>query len=266
MWTTSPDKAMNELKTIDGLVDRLWALADMDFRMEQEHQERKAAREKARASAGSAGEAAPAPAAAAAESAPVELDEDSVSAIMSQAHVSRERAEEAYRANRGDLIAAITWCAGDSEREAQLKEQMTQMAEQQAAAQGHGAPVDSDDELFESSSLSTEQKADLLWPALFRYSLVGSYFTTLLNGVSSSELTSEQVQTVLYVNDEVGSAFGQTSESNNTNAVMAPLVCVTLGGVAFSLLWLTKDVNEGDEIVIQRRPVIRLPGVPRSCC
>jgi hypothetical protein len=209
----------------------------------------------------------------------LDLDEDSLCAIMSEAHVSRSRAEEAYVANKGDLIASITWCAGDSEREKAMKEHMTQIAEQQAAAQGHGAgaaEAAEDDENdaaaddwvpFDSSSLSLEAKASLLWPSLFRLGLVGSYFTTILNDVSSATLNASpsSVQTALFVNDEIGSAVQQVPEgSGKVNAIMAPLVCVTLGGVAFSLLWLTKDVEEGEEIFIATRPPIRLPGVPAT--
>jgi hypothetical protein len=317
MWTTSPETALTQLKTIDGLVDRLWALADMDWRLEQQRRARQKARIAAReekkkkateakaevreeakedgaaptptvdasvpvsaaGSAASASAAAAAPSAAASAPSSLDLDEDSLCAIMSEAHVSRSRAEEAYVANKGDLIASITWCAGDSEREKAMKEHMTQIAEQQAAAQGHGAgaaEAAEDDENdaaaddwvpFDSSSLSLEAKASLLWPSLFRLGLVGSYFTTILNDVSSATLNASpsSVQTALFVNDEIGSAVQQVPEgSGKVNAIMAPLVCVTLGGVAFSLLWLTKDVEEGEEIFIATRPPIRLPGVPAT--
>jgi len=321
MWTTTPETALTQLKTIDGLVDRLWALADMDWRLEQQRRARQKARIAAREekrkkaaeakagvreedgaaptptvdasvpipAAGSAAAAAAAPSAAASAPSSLDLDEDSLCAIMSEAHVSRSRAEEAYIANKGDLIASITWCAGDSEREKAMKEHMTQIAEQQAAEQGHGgddkagegagagATAEAEDDEndaaaddwvpFDSSSLTLEAKASLLWPSLFRLGLVGSYFTTILNDVSSATLNASpsSVQTALFVNDEIGSAVQQVPEgSGKVNAVMAPLVCVTLGGVAFSLLWLTKDVEEGEEIFIATRPPIRLPGVPKT--
>ncbi len=273
MWTTTADKARQQLHDIDGLVDRLWGLADMDRRLEEERVEKRKQKQQAKAAAPA--EAAPAPASGAAASASaaaaaapsLELDEDSLSAIMSEASVSRERAVEAYTVNKGDLIQSITWCGGESERESQMKGAMMQMAEAQAAAEGHGdaaaAEDDDDDEPFDSSSLSLAEKANLLWPMLFRAGLVGSYFTTVLNDVSSASLSAEgAVQATLFVNDEIGSAVGQASHVANANALMAPLVCVTLGGVAFSLLWLTQDVKEGDDILIPKRPTIRVPGVP----
>ena len=67
---------------------------------------------------------------------------------------------------------------------------------------------------------------------------------------SALSASPSAVQTTLFLHDELGSAVAQASSdqrSVNINAVMAPLVCVkTLGGVAFSLLWLTKDVKEGE--------------------
>ena len=182
---------------------------------------------------------------------------------MSEAHVSRDRALEAFTSCRGDLIQSIVWCAGESEQEKSMKAAMEQMAESQAEAQVAEA-AEEEDTPFDSSSLSVSQKAELLWPWLFRAGLVGSYFTTLQNDVSSSSLKSEDVQSTLYVNDEVGSAVAQAYDANNANAVMSPLVAVTLGGIGFSLLWTTKDINEGDELLIPRRPPIRLAGVPWS--
>lgn len=249
LWTTSLTEGPKQLKEIDGLVDRLWTLADMDRHLEEERAE-------AIANAPATAESA-APAAAA----PVDLDEETLSAIMSEASVSRDRAIEAYRTNAGDLIQSIVWCGGESEREKATKAQMERMCEEQAAAQlatsNPAAALPED-----LSTLTLEQRVPLLWEGLFKHGLVGSYFTTTQNDVSSSSLKQEDVQTTIYVNDEIGSAFGQANDPANANATMAPLICVTLGGVAFTLLWLTQDLAEGDEVLIPRRPNIRLPGAP----
>lgn len=267
LWTTTATQAPKQLREIDGLIDRLWTIADMDFRLELERQARVARVTEAQAAAATAAPVAAASSAPVTAAAPVEIDEDSLCAIMSEASVSRDRALEAYTANKGDLISSITWLAGESERETQMKASMMAMAEAQAAAQGIGAPAPvlapEDAQPFDSSTLSRDAKADLLWTHLFKAGLVGSYFTTLANDVSPSALRNEDVQSTLFVNDEVGSAVGQANDAANANATMAPLVAVTLGGVGFSLLWLTKDVKEGDEILIPKRPAIRLPGVPQ---
>jgi NACalpha-BTF3-like transcription factor len=257
LWTTTLTQGPKQLNEIEGLVDRLWTLADMDGHLEEQRAERAANQPAA---------ATPAASTAAATSSaakPVELDEDALSAIMSEASVSREAAISAYRETGGDLIAAIVALGGESEREKATKAQMEQtlaaQAEQQLAAQGTNANDGLPEDL---SELTLEQRIPLLWEGLFRYGLVGSYFTTIQNDVSQSSLKQEDVQTTIYVNDEIGSAFGQANDEANAKAVQAPLVCVTLGGVGFTLLWLTADVEEGEEVLIRARPPIRIPGVP----
>jgi hypothetical protein len=54
-------------------------------------------------------------------------------------------------------------------------------------------------------------------------------------------LDHEDENAALFV--EVGSSAGQASDDHNARAQMSPLVCVTLGGVALSLLWLTRDAK-----------------------
>lgn len=273
LWTTSVGKGLQQLTEIDGLVERLWTLADMDRRIQEEREEKAAAAAAAKpaAAAAAAPAASPAAAGAGAESdasaSLEEPDEHVLSALMSEASVSRDRAIEAYRANKGDLIASVVWCGGVSEREQQMQSTVEKMVEQQQQQQAAAAGADDSDaavEPFDSSSLSLDEKAALLWPWLFRAGLVGSYFTTVQNEVSASSLRNEDVNCALFVNDEVGSSVAQANDANNANAQMAPLVCVTLGGVAFSLLWLTSDVKEGEEILITRRPPIRLAGVPST--
>jgi hypothetical protein len=246
LWTTSLAQGAAQLQQIDGLVDRLWTLMDMDRRL---------AEKRAEAAAGAAsGTGAPAATVAGADAPLVDVDESILSAIMSEASVSRERALESYQSNRGDLIASIISLGGQSEQEIQTQAAMEQIVASQVPAQEEAPAA--------VAPLTHEERVALVWSGLFEYGFVGSYFTTLQNDVSSSTLAAENVQTTIYVNDEFGSAVGQANDTANANAKMEPLVCVTLGGVGFSLMWLTKDLEEGDEVLITRRPAIRLAGVP----
>lgn len=252
LWTTTIDHAQEQLKKVDGLADRLWILANMDIHLENERRE----------AAANAPPAPAAPIAASARPAPVEveLDEDALAAIMAQASVSRDRAVEAYRTNGGDLIQSVVWLGGESEFEKETKAKMEAICEAQMAAQ---QPADAASSLPQDpSTLTLEQKVPLLWEGLFKYGLVGSYFVTSASNISASALKAEDVESVLYVNDEAGSAVAQAPTADAANAEMQPLICVTLNGAAFSLLWLTKDVAEGEEILIPRRPNIQLPGAP----
>ena len=255
MWTTTMKEGPKQLKEIDGLVDRLWTLANMDGHLEAEREERN----QAAAAATTQENASPFPAAA--SSAPVELDEDTLSAIMSGASVSRDRAIEAYRSNAGDLIASIVACAPESETEAAVKKQMeatlaTQDPANDTAALPNGRLPD------DLSTLTLEQRIPLVWEGLFKHHLVGSYFTTRKVDVSASSLTQDDVEHSLFVNDEIGSAIAMVRDPVNANAEMKTLICVTLDGVGFSLLWLTKDLAQGEEVLITQRAEIRLPGVP----
>jgi len=276
-WTTTLDQGPKQLREIDGLLDRLWEICDIDRRLQQGEAEAKHARklmgtaaprqQQAPSTDNAAVSTAASEADAASAASDVSIDEDHLRAIMSEAHVPRERAIEAYKATKGDLVQAILWCAGESEEEKELNARMEAMLEQQQRQQQQEAAQPSDESApagpVDPASLTFDQKVELLWAALFRHHLIGSYFTTVAKDVSAKQLKAEDVQTSLYVNEEVGTAIGQTRELANTNARLSSLVVVTLGGVAFSLLWLTQDVGEEEEVVIPMRPTVRIPGVPK---
>jgi hypothetical protein len=242
LWTTTLKTGLEQLRTIEGLVDRLWTLADMDRRLKEEREEAIHERNEAATLAAAAATTSGAGAGGAASASPeVELDEGILATIMSEGHVSRARAIEAYKANKGDLINSITWLAGPSEDEVRMNRQVEEMV----AAQGGAGSISPDKEAGlppDPDTLSDEEKIPILWEGLFKYGLVGSYFTTLATDVTQASLKPEDVQTTIYVNDEIGSAVGQANDANNANAIQAPLCVVTLGGVGFSLMWMTKDV------------------------
>jgi hypothetical protein len=111
----------------------------MDRRIQEEREEKAAAAAAANPAAAAA-PAAPAAAPAAASVSVEEPDERALSALMSAASVSRDRAVEAYRANKGDLIASVVWCSGrrhDQRAERKMQAALEERVELQLRIRAH---------------------------------------------------------------------------------------------------------------------------------
>ena len=81
---------------------------------------------------------------------------------------------------------------------------------------------------------------------------VGCYYTTKPRDEHRA-LTAADVTAHLYVNDDAGSAV---MEATSPNAQLMPLMCVTLNS-GLSVLWLTRDLDQGEEVFKPIRPAVR---------
>ena len=264
--------AVQQLTREPALVDRLWALMDLDTRLRREEREaerRKLAEVEARQRREDRKETddaeeerrmkeaeeekqrdrdrrlqqAEAERAAAADYS----DDESIAVLMTQTGASREQAVQALSNSSGDVIEAIN--ALNLSEHADVAAQPRTVAASSASSSSSSS---SSRPLSLSSLSDDERRAKTVWDALFRYDYVHVFYTAEPRE-ERRELRAEDVQAVLYCNDEVGSAV---AAGPSPNAELRPLYCVTLN-TAVSLLWLTRDAEQGTELSRPVRPQLR---------
>ena len=265
-WDVKADDAVQQLLRTPALVDRLYELMDLDRRLQHEaaltqarqeaevearrrQEDRKepddveaerrlkeAADEKQRdRDRREAGEGE-------AEGEEQWVDEDALSAVMTQTSASREAAAQALKSSRGDLIDAINSL---SLTDSPPPPSSTPSAPTPSPS---AAPPSVD-----VSSLSDEERrAKEVWDGMFRYGYVRQFYTTVPRD-DGRPLTAADVTTMLYVEDEVASAVVAAEEPN---ARIHSLYCVTLN-TPFSVMWITSDLEQGDEVIRSLRPLLK---------
>ena len=273
---TAPDKeAVQRLNLQPTLVDRLWEMMGMDERIRREEvaaeKRRRAERdEEARREDRKESEE------VVEERRRREVDEEkerervaqqqwtseeSVSCVMSQAEVTRDEAERALIHSRGDLIDAINaiTTSKPSGSEASSSSSSSSSSSPAPASIAYAAPPDASAHSTTAASTADlsalnepEQRAKRVWDALFTYKYAGVYYTTKPREERRA-LTAADVTAHLYVNDEAGSAMVQAA---NPNAQLCPLMCVTLN-TALSVLWTTRALDQGEEVVRPVRPAVK---------
>ncbi len=226
IWKFSNENGILQLKNSPELVEKLWNLMEMDRRIMEEEKEKSESEMENVTKLMEESALCPA---------------ESVSIVMQQTGVSRERAILALKSENGDLIEAINSIHPD---EARIHE--TRQTE------------NSNISTVDVSTLSEfDRKVKIVWESLFKYQYAGLYYTMLprAEGVRGP-VRPEEVDAIYFVNDEIGSAV---RTSINSNCSMAPFVCVTLAGQSFTLMWITKDAQPGEEILKPVRPAVKMP-------
>ena len=263
-WEAKEQDAVQSLIRTPGLVDRLWALMDMDRRREleeDEEDERKAREAEEALRRDDRKEPDSAEAERALKAAEDEkqrererrqgeeqgeeewANDDAVALVRAQTSASHERAVQALTDCRGDVIDAINM--------ATAQPSSTPSPPSSLPSSSASPPV-SETFVDEAALSDDERRARQVWDALFRYRYAQSFYTTTARE-DGRPLTAADIATTLYVEDEVGSAITAGPEPN---ARVSNLMCVTLNA-AFSLLWLTAELECGDEVVRPLRPALK---------
>jgi len=214
-WTTTAEYARTQLKHIEGLLDRVWRIADCERRLKEEL---KALKRQA---------------AAAARAKALKETEERVNALKSK----KEQGDNSVEA---DL------------KKAEEELNKLKLDEEEAKKETEG------EEEIEMPEMDVDAKIEYALRVLAKAGLLGTYFVAKKKGIKANELKQEDVDTLIYLNDEIGSAVRYSSEPN---AKLEPLVLVFSRGdvpLAFSLLWLTKDVPK-DGIITRERVAVPLP-------
>ena len=262
-WQVPEADAVAQLRRTPALVDRLWALMDLDRRVPREEAEEEARkraeveeqrrredrkedeREEAERQLREAEEQKQRERTRALEEEDWANDE-AVGVVIAQTQSSRDAAVRALQTCRGDLVDAIN-CITNAGAAAPPTPSSSSPSTLSAVSPC-AAPLD-------PSSLSDdERRAQRVWDALFTYRYIHSFYTTQPRE-ERRPLTAADVTTWLYVEDEVGSAV--TAGPEPTARVCA-LMCVTLN-TSFSVMWLTAHLDQGDEVVrrVRARPALR---------
>ena len=215
-------------------------------------------------------------------------NDESVACVMSQAQATREQATQALIHSRGDLIDAINAVntnkstdAAPSSSSTSSSSIPTSSSTPSTAATPSIASASSID-LF--SLTEPERRAKRVYDALFTYKYastqhtlpsiltssdkqaltrcvvcaalccryIGCYYTTKPRDERRA-LTAADVTAHLYVNEEAGSAV---VEAHNPTAQLCSFMCVTLN-TGLSVLWLTRDLDQGEEVIRPVRPTVR---------
>jgi len=228
-WTTNKELARQQLSEVDGLMDRLWTMMDMDRRLG----EKKAAEGKSD------------------KADEYEADEASVLAVCSQANVTEAQARQALLMHAGDIIAAIHHCESLSDKPETAEQAAVRQMEENLNENFRQSLAMQQPDMCQEA---IEKKISQLIDVMFDCGFAGTYFVTQPKS-EHQEFNPADVMNIIYVNDEVGSSIRFSAEPN---ARLEPLICITLGGIAYSLLWLVKDVDEED-IITRAPPVILRP-------
>ena len=264
-WDVNEADAVQQLMRTPGLVDRLWTLMDLDRRLRREEEEREVQKQ-VEAEAQRRREDRKEPEDVEAERKLKEAEEEkarererregeeewvseeSIACVMSQTEANREAAAQALKNCRGDLIDAINSLSSgtDTAPASTSASTSTSTYTPTPTPAPTSAPVD-------ASSLSDEEhRAQQVWNALFRYRYVRSFFTTTPRE-DGRPLTAADVTSHLVVEDEVGSAI---VAGQDPNARVSTLMCITLN-TSFSVMWLTRGLEQGDEVVRSIRPAVK---------
>ena len=272
-WSVPEQNAVQQLTRDPALVDRLWSLMDLDARLKREEREdrrRKQAEVEARQRLEDRKEPSEAEderqlkaaeeekqrdrdrqAAEAEQQSADYSDDESIALLMSQTGASREQAVQALSRSSGDFIEAIN-ALHISEPAAPYASAAAPPARTAVASSSSSSSSSPSPPLSLSSLSDDERRAKTVWDALFSYDYVHCYYTAQPRE-ESRELRAADVQTVLYCNDEVGSAVAAAASSN---AELRSLYCITLN-TAVSLLWLTSDAEQGTELSRPVRPQLK---------
>lgn len=209
-----------QILATDGLIDRLWSMFDVERRekikiIELQNSQLRIPPPK-----------------------PIDgdfkADPGSVELLMENCEISHDEAVAALAEANGDVITAL---------------------QEVEARQSRPKTLEIDEESLDAVKLPSytdEQRAKLIVATMFEAQLCGVYHVTAPNQ-DRSELSGDSIESVLFINDEVGTSI-RTGSSFNCR--VAPLVAIHLGGASFSLLWLLDDVQEDEELVAQPRPPV----------
>ena len=258
-WQVQEVQAMPQLNRAPALVDRLWALMDMERRGAREDEEEEG-RKRAQVEEQRRREDRKEDEEAEEERKLKEAEEEkqrertrlqeeddwandeAVAVVIDQTRCSREAAVRALQSSRGDLIDAIRSVTdADSTAAAPSSSSSTHSSSSPATASVDPSLLSDD-----------ERRAQRVWDALFRYRYAHSFYTTQPRE-DRHPLTAADVTTWLYVEDEVGSAVTTATQSN---ARVSQLMCITLN-TSFTVLWLTADLEHGDEVTRPIRPALK---------
>lgn len=247
-WEVKEADALRSLSHTPGLVDHLWNLMDLDRRTAKEEEERRVKRaadeEEARRredrKESEVAEEERKRKEAEDEKQKEREQEDSwcndeaIACVVTQTQASRDTAAAALKASRGDLIDAINSITSST------------------PPPSRPLPSTTSSSTDPSSLSDDEQRAKTVWESLFRYHYIHPLYTTSPRE-DRRPLTASDVILTLYVDDEGGSAINAGVESN---ARVAGLMCVTLG-VGFTVMWTTKDLEQGEEVIKPIRPALK---------
>ncbi len=245
-WTTTRDRASAQLMEHAPLVERLHnMLASTESGDEDQEQVEEESKNAAPTS---------------------EPSEDMVQLLMEQTGAPHELALATLRDTDSDLISAVEKLTGsfDEEKESPIDAAgselggRTTMADIERAMAAHCQMDEVDEESLEKMRARVIANLFSDPRGIAADGLAHCYFLQLGDS-SSSENASASAATpeqVWYVMDEVGSAvqIGDKADDGSErtpNARLAPLICATMGGQAFSLLWLTRPIKAGESVVVQ---------------
>ena len=215
-------------------------------------------------------------------------NDESVACVMSQTEATKEQAQQALIHSRGDLIDAInavntnkTTDSASSSSSSTSSSSSSSAASNSTQSVASTTSATSDSSIDLSSLTESERRAKRVWDALFTYKYVtyspvfvrslisqrslsvtcvlpvccryiGCYYTTKARDERRA-LTAADITPHLYVNEEAGSAV---AEAANPNAQLCSFMCVTLNS-GLSVLWLTRDLDQGEEVIRPVRPAVR---------
>ena len=208
-------------------------------------------------------------------------NDESVACVMSQAEASREQAQQALVHSRGDLIDAINSINSNKNNHA-----ASASSSSSSPPAASTTPTASASSVDVASLSEPERRAKRVWDALFQYKYactrllvshhcrcapastsypfapsvvpltarryVGCYYTTKPRDERRA-LVAADVTAHLYVNDEAGSAVVAAA---NPNAQLCSFMCVPLNS-GMSVLWLTRDLEQGEEVIRPVKPAVR---------
>ncbi|GAB5593508.1 hypothetical protein Unana1_08408 [Umbelopsis nana] len=214
-WTTKPENAKKELKSTPGLLDRLEVLMDIEKEEVEDSDEEEE----------------------------IEEDANMIDVVAEQANVSRDKAREALVAEKFDLVNAIMRLTMSEEFKAESDRLQEEVLGQLIAS---GKAEEKEERLKREKEERRETKEKELLDRRVNsvYNQMWMYNQTYQYSVVTPEGTTA-VESVWYVNDEVGSAIAHSSEPN---CAMVPFIFSRghNATIPYSVLFPIKNMAQGE--------------------
>ncbi|KAH8549063.1 tubulin-tyrosine ligase family-domain-containing protein [Umbelopsis sp. PMI_123] len=163
----------------------------------------------------------------------IEEDSDMIDVVAEQANVSREKARKALIAQRHDLVSAIMHLTMSEEFKAESDRLQDQVMGQLIASGKEERRKQREKEVL-------ERRINRVYSKMWTYNQTYQYSVVTPEGTTA-------VQSVWYMNDEVGSAITHASEPN---CVMLPFI-FSRGHdatIPYSVLFPIKDITHGEMV------------------
>ncbi|CAM0136865.1 hypothetical protein VKS41_007450 [Umbelopsis sp. WA50703] len=214
-WTTKPENAKKEIKAAPGLLDRLEALMDIEKEEVVDSDDEDE----------------------------VEEDSNMIDIVSEQANVSRESAKKALAAEKYDLLNAIMRLTMSDEFKAE-SDRLQEQVMGQIIASGTAEEKDQRLQKEKEERRKTrekellERRVNRVYDQMWVYNQTYQYSVITADGATA-------VESVWYINDEVGSAIAHSSKPN---CVMVPFIFSrgNSATIPYSVIFPIKDISEGE--------------------